>query len=552
MSDNDRAVVPLRLPLSPPVMGPGPVLVVADDRAAAAARRLLKEYVVVAASALTDMTTLTGRVVTILPDTGVVMVLPDTSVVTVPGEAGGAALFSVIVSVKAVRVRIIDVAALPQGFDLGNVTGDELRQLIQKAPGRVDDAELTRLSRLPDAAYQSERKPAAERMGVPAQELDRLRRRRQDELDAATEVAEAAGTILPPVPWSAPVNGAALLTDLVNLIGRFVALRPAECVAEALWIVGAHALPAFEYFPRLILTSPSEAAGKSTTLHILRHLVPRPFIWDDPTPASVYRALGQDERPTFLLDEMDALPDNHRLRRVINSGYWYKGHVSVTEGRRQKSYPTFAAMALALIGVPHGTNTSRAIMIRMRRRRFDESVEVFDERDAAVIAELGRIASQLTRFAADNLPALRAARPTLPVTDRSRFNWASLASIADLAGAEWSERCREAALVLEGFRDRDSKCDTLGTDLTELLAENPAPRFSSEETITWLLENGDGRWHEEGFTKFQLSRLLREAGCEVKDAKMKTTKSAKPKTVKTYSRETLLDFVARYGPRPAP
>jgi hypothetical protein len=532
MSDNDR-VVPLRPPVTPPVMGPGPVLIVADDRAAAAAQRLLKEYAIVAAPALTDMTALAGRAVTILPKAG--------------ERADAERLYSAIVAAKVWEARIIDAATLRKGFDLDNTTGDELRRLVRDAPGFADPQEIARLAQMDDAAYASECKASSKRIDVPLKRLDGLRREWQRQLEAAAEVAEAAGTTLPIVPALLPVVAATLLTDLVSTIGRFVALRPEEIVAVALWVVGAHAIPAFDLFPRLLLTAPSEAAGKTTLVRLLAHLVPRPFRWDDPSPPSVYRALDQGEPPTFLLDEMDALPSNDRLRRVINSGYQRGAFVVVTENRRPKRYPTFAAMAVSMIGMPRGTTVSRSIVMRMRRRRFDEPVEIFDERDPAVIAELARLASQAARFAADNIPALRAARPTLPLMDRSRDNWTSLASIADLAGDEWPERSRGAAIVLESFRDRDSKCDALGADLTEMLAEKPKQsRFSSDDTAAWLLESGDGRWHEEGLTKHRLSRLLREAGCEVKTAKI----AGKP--VRTYSRETLLDFVARYGPRPNP
>lgn len=62
-------------------------------------------------------------------------------------------------------------------------------------------------------------------------------------------------------PWPDPVDGSALLTELVATIRRFVWLSEHKARAMALWIVHTHALGVASVTAILVFTSPQSAAG---------------------------------------------------------------------------------------------------------------------------------------------------------------------------------------------------------------------------------------------------------------------------------------------------
>src|SRR5262250_2828870 len=68
-----------------------------------------------------------------------------------------------------------------------------------------------------------------------------------------------------------------------------------------------------------------------------------------------------------------------------------------------------------------------------------------------------RIRRKATRWAADNKPALRAARPTTPFDNREEDNWTLLFAIADLAGDDFGKQARAAAIKLSKKRAQQSE-----------------------------------------------------------------------------------------------
>ena len=108
-------------------------------------------------------------------------------------------------------------------------------------------------------------------------------------------------------------------------------------------------------------------------------------------------------------------------------------------------FRVFAPLAYSMIGKPLATMLSRSIVIAMKRMPPDRRPEHRRlDRDQG-FAELQRKAA---RWAQDHLVTLREADPDLPVTGRKANCWRPLVAIAELAGADWPDRAREAALAL--------------------------------------------------------------------------------------------------------
>ena len=99
-------------------------------------------------------------------------------------------------------------------------------------------------------------------------------------------------------PWPEPVDGAALLNDLVAQIERYVMLSHESAVAIVLWIVHAYCFHLFWVSPRLVTTSPEKRCGKTTLLSVIQALVPRALGAANITAAAMYRTI-EKYRPTY-------------------------------------------------------------------------------------------------------------------------------------------------------------------------------------------------------------------------------------------------------------
>ena len=320
---------------------------------------------------------------------------------------------------------------------------------------------------------------------------------------------------------------AAELTHLLNrvrqLITRFVVL-PGDEYADAvsLWAVHAHAITAAYTTPRLVLKSPELSSGKTTALEVIRTVVPAAVSTSNASVAAIFRLL-REEQATLLLDEGDSIfnpraANQHEdLRALLNSG-WQKGSTIlrvVGEGKRMKveKFPSYAAVALAVIGDLPDTIESRAIIVPMRRAAPDELLEPFRTRKVAWEAE--ELRAQLAQWVAQHGDDLADYEPPMPpgISGRQADAWEALIALGDFAGAGWRQRARTAAVSITGGRvlDEGSTGVQLLGDIKLCLAEDD--RLASVrllERLNALDEAPWGGWHDgRGMTARDLARRLR-------------------------------------------
>ncbi len=98
----------------------------------------------------------------------------------------------------------------------------------------------------------------------------------------------------------------------------------------------------------------------------------------------------------------------------------------------------------------------------MVRKRPSQTVRRLRRRDGG---DLNVLCRKLARWAQDNLEELRDANPATPsgLDDRAADAWEPLLAIADLAGGDWPQRARSAALKLSGEHAKED--DEIGTVL---------------------------------------------------------------------------------------
>jgi len=371
---------------------------------------------------------------------------------------------------------------------------DVLGRLLTAAKPFIDSLESTPLDLalvcselgkvyIPELLREQFCKPLATRLGV---KVDQLRR-----IGANTN---KAADFVDPDPWPLPVNGDALLAELTAITQKHVVTDDHCRIAIALWSVLAFLVDLVDAMPILAVVSPEKRCGKSRLLSLLLRLVRRPIIGVSLTAATIYRAI-EKWHPTLLIDEADGMlrdnrgHDNLELRNVINSSH-LRDHAftlrCVGENHDPRRFSTWAPKAIALIGKMPDSMMDRAIPIPMKRKTKAETVARIQDSSPQVFAELR---SKIVRFVQDYGEKIATHKPVLPagLNDRAEDCWSPLLAIADIAGGNWPDLARKAALALSS--DADNDADTFRTAI--LRAVKKAFENANENTPSGFLSTAD-------------------------------------------------------------
>jgi hypothetical protein len=288
-------------------------------------------------------------------------------------------------------------------------------------------------------------------------------------------------------------------------------------------VIFTHAFDAFDFSPRLVISSAEKRSGKTRLVEVLDRIVPKPLFVSGITGAALLRVIDK-HAPCMLLDEIDTMMKGDAelrevLRGLINSGFDRPGarfikNVPIPGGGYEPlAFSTWCPMLLAGIGKLPDTVADRSIPIEMGRKRSDEKVKPLRASDGD---ELRRIGRKVARWVIDNLGALREARPEPPtqIHDRAADAWSPLFAIADFAGGTWPERARLAAIELSADgEDAMSSGVLLLADLRELFANQPSGVLFTREILKALHADETRPWPEwkngRPITERQLAALLK-------------------------------------------
>ncbi|HKQ39937.1 MAG TPA: DUF3631 domain-containing protein [Verrucomicrobiae bacterium] len=341
-------------------------------------------------------------------------------------------------------------------------------------------------------------------------------------------------------PPCSPCNPSLLLSDLRDLITRFVVLPEMAAETLALWVVHTYAFTLREVTTYIGVVSPEKRCGKTTLLELLGLLAHEAIAAANISPSALFRVI-EEARPTLIIDEADTfMQARDEMAGILNAGYRkgnsYVVRVSETKSRRKPpggtSYtslqstdnPTIPSSGLvrfscwcpkvmAAIGRLPDTLADRCIVITMQRKMPGEKCDRLRELDAAQYRQRG------ADFVREHSDAIARARPDIPsaLNDRAADIWEPLLAIADIAGGDWPALARHAAEKLSASYDDDiTLMGYLLKDLRALMLNSKVDRVLSRDIIRVLNPMHDRPWEDlrrgRDINEWWLGRRLAELG----------------------------------------
>lgn len=298
-------------------------------------------------------------------------------------------------------------------------------------------------------------------------------------------------------PWPEKVNGADLLDELVEAIGRHVIADKETIRAAALWATFTWLIDAVQVAPIANITAPEKRCGKTVMLSVLGKLAYRPMQVSDIATAALFRSI-ELWAPTLLIDEVDAfLRDNEEARGILNAGFTRDSAYvirCVGDDHMPTKFRVWGGKALCGIGKIADTLADRSIPLRLRRKKPGEQAERLRYSDPAT---WDRLRSRIARFADDNAITIGAARPAIieGLNDRANDCWEPLLAIADVAGGDWPRIARQAAIALHGIEEESPSIGAeLLTDIKAVFDEKRASKMFSSHLLDALSANDEAPW----------------------------------------------------------
>jgi len=381
-------------------------------------------------------------------------------------------------------------------------------------------------------------------------------------------------------PWKEPVDLKALLDELLRLLNRFVLLPEWAAEALALWVVHTYAYELRDLTTYIGIESPEKRCGKTTLLTVLGELVNRPVVASNISSPAFFRVIEQ-LRPTLMIDEADTfLQGNDELRGILNSGYTRKtafvwrvanqfppplrcfgaarqsSDFKLQNGERAKEnqgnfnearavkFSCWCPKVMAAIGRLPETLADRCIVIRMQRRLAEEQVESLRDLDT------GNLTRKCIRFVMDHAAEIRQARPGIPagLNDRAADIWGPLLVLADLAGGEWPDKARQAAIGLTAGSDGNDLIGALLFDIFIIFAGAEGGRLFTRDLVGALNLRPDRPWSEmktsrQPITDRWLAQKLSPYGIRPRNMWVNA------KCAKGYEEEDFREAYRRYIPR---
>lgn len=390
----------------------------------------------------------------------------------------------------------------------------DLTESLIKTP-QSDHKVVSDLANLTEPEYDRVRKNKAKELGIQVKTLDGL-------VKSKRAIAHQDNSLFANIEaWHSPIEPAQLLDEITSTIQRFIVLDQHQAQAAALWVSACWFIDVIQCAPIALINAPEKACGKTQLLTVMAKLSPRSAQASGISPSALYRVI-EAYQPTLFVDEIETvLKDNEDLRGLINAGHT-RDSASVIrcagDDFEPKSFSVWGMKAIAGINAIKlaETVTSRSIVLELRRKKPDESVERLRRAEPELFSTLS---AKLARFVADYALLVSNARPELidALGDRENDNWEPLLQIASVAGDHWIETAIGCALKLSAAtQSQSSTANELLEDIQEIFDVRGVIKIASYELVTALCEDTEKSWatYNRGkpLSPRQLSNMLKGYG----------------------------------------
>jgi len=407
-----------------------------------------------------------------------------------------------------------------------------------------------------------------------------------DDPPAAPPASVPTDWVMHVKPWPEPVDAKLLLDTLRLTLRRFLVLPKWVAETLALWILHTYAFEWRDVSTYLGVESPERRCGKTTLLTILCRLVNRPVVSANVSSPAFFRAI-EELKPTLMIDEADRfLKSKNDLQGILNAGYHrptayvlrmvnqskrvspslppreerggerrpsarssgsrVHGEVSpdaVQSGSALAFFSCWCPKVISQIGRLPETLADRCIVFRMQRKTPNEECERIRNLETITLRR------QCARFVLDHGKQISNARPELPksLNDRAADIWEPLFVLADLAGGEWPELARQAAVSLSASAEDTNSIGSLLLDIFVLFAVEETDRMFTRTLLDGLNQRTDRPWAEmrngKEITDLWLSQQLRPYGIRPRTVRIGDSRA------KGYFQEDFMETFRRYIPR---
>ncbi len=315
-------------------------------------------------------------------------------------------------------------------------------------------------------------------------------------------------------PAQGTINIEKLLDNIKDFIEEHAILPDGASTAITLWCLATFNINNFRIFPRLLISSPEKRCGKSTVLDLIEGFVAKPLMTSNMSQASIYRVIELCQ-PTLIIDEADTFVagGDNGLTGIINSGHARsRAYVLRCEGTLfvPRRFSTWSPMALACIGDLQTTIMDRSVIIPLRRKTVQETVERLTQ-DLIFGAHIER--RQLLKWSEDNTSAIinNLIIPPDLGNDRAIDNWLPLFTLAKLVSDKWYNECEEAYKLLNTSHSEPDESTLLLSDIHDIFVANNSAKIHSIDIVTALVGQKDKPWCE-----IRNGRSLTQNGLAVK------------------------------------
>lgn len=291
-------------------------------------------------------------------------------------------------------------------------------------------------------------------------------------------------TITVPTETGTTSDFSATLDSMVRFHKRFMFHKDDSTHDLAvLWAAHTYGMKVWRYTPRLYVTAPEPACGKTMQSDLIAFFTNNPQQAAHMSAAALFSVMEQSQ-PVVFMDEADKTFNNswgrdNVLASVVNQGFSRAGKIM----RLRKNVPTNFNVygALAIIGIDNGClpddTQTRCIPVNMAKGK---PAEKFGEYDHVSYQE--RIQQELTehaQFWTKDVP--------MPawLSGRTEDIWNPLFAVAHAAGGDWYERCERAAKVHQWRKQVSPQRATLAA-CKAWFDENTDDEVSSSALASWV------------------------------------------------------------------